>query len=183
MTDRDLREYTELRATIRQRGTARVAVVVAGVAAWAALAAAAGAVNSPPVVTLIPLTVLAAAFEGAFALHVGVERIGRYLAVFFDDRWEHVAGRFGRPAGAIGLDPLFTAVFGIAGVLNMIPAMIQQPTRDEWIFVAGAHALFMIRMGWARLAAGRQRAVDRARFEALAAEKTDDRRAEALRQT
>ena len=35
MTDRDLEEYKALRATIRQRGTARIWVFGAGLAAWA----------------------------------------------------------------------------------------------------------------------------------------------------
>src|SRR3954465_15690792 len=37
MADRDVEEYKALRATIRQRGTARAWIFVAGLAAWAAL--------------------------------------------------------------------------------------------------------------------------------------------------
>jgi hypothetical protein len=170
MTAREMQEYTELRATIRQRGTARVAIVVAGLAAWAALAIATAALSTSPLAALIPLLALAATFEGAFLLHVGVERIGRYLDVFFDDRWEHVAGTFGRPAGALALDPLFVVVFGLGTALNLLPALLLQPTREEVVFVGGAHALFLIRLGYARFAAARQRAVDRARFVALRAE-------------
>ena len=36
-----------------------------------------------PVATLLPLVLLAACFEAIFALHTGVERIGRYLQVFY----------------------------------------------------------------------------------------------------
>ena len=46
MTDRDLEEYKALRATIRQRGTARTWVFGAGLAAWAALALATTLVSS-----------------------------------------------------------------------------------------------------------------------------------------
>ena len=84
MTVREQDEYSALRATIRERGTARVYVFTAGVAAWAAAAIATAALASTPVAALLPLLVLAAAFEGVFALHVGVERIGRYLQVFYE---------------------------------------------------------------------------------------------------
>ena len=43
-----------------------------------------------PLATLVPLLVLAAAFECVFALHVGIERVGRYLQVFYEDRWEQL---------------------------------------------------------------------------------------------
>src|SRR5262245_1458044 len=91
--------YRALRATIRERGTARVWMFVIGVCVWASLAVAATAFGEPPVATLIPLLVLGATFEAVYALHVGVERIGRYLEVFFDDSWESAAMAFGRPPG------------------------------------------------------------------------------------
>src|SRR5881397_3911173 len=84
MTVRDQEEYIALRATIRERGTARVCIFAGGIAAWAAAAIAMAALASSPVATLLPLLVLAAMFEEVFALHVGVERIGRYLQVFHE---------------------------------------------------------------------------------------------------
>src|SRR4051812_38040687 len=72
-------EYTALRATIRERGTARVCIFAGGIVAWGAVATATAALASTPVSTLLPLVVLAAIFEAVFALHVGVERVGRYL--------------------------------------------------------------------------------------------------------
>src|SRR5438552_11434259 len=81
-------QYRSLRATIRERGTARVWLFAGGIAVWAALAVTIGALSAPPVATLVPLLVLVAAFEGVYALHVGVERVGRYLEVFFEDGWE-----------------------------------------------------------------------------------------------
>jgi hypothetical protein len=167
MTPSELREYTQLRATIRERGTARVYVFVVGVAVWATLVIAVATLSSTPLATLIPLLVLAASFEGVFALHVGVERIGRYLAVFHSDAWEAAAAGFGRPRGAIGLDPLFAAVYGIAAVSNLLPALLQQPTRQEMLFVGGAHALFIVRLAYARMAAPKQRAIDAGRFQEL----------------
>src|SRR5947208_9263461 len=77
MTPRELEEYSALRATIRERGTARVWVFLAGLALWAALTIATAALVSLPVAALLPLLTLAATFEMVFALHTAVERIGR----------------------------------------------------------------------------------------------------------
>ena len=81
MTGCDQDEYNALRATIRERGTARVCIFVAGVAAWTAATIATTALASSPVASLLPLLLLACVFETVFALHVGVERIGRYVQV------------------------------------------------------------------------------------------------------
>lgn len=167
MTERELQEYAELRATIRERGTARVWIAVVGVAAWAAIEVAVATLMATPLGTLVPLLVLAAVFEGIFALHVGVERVGRYLDVFHDDGWEHAAGTFGRPVGAIVVDPLFVVVFVIATALNIVPALLVSPTAEEVIFVGGAHALFVVRLMFAKLMAGKQRVIDRERFVVL----------------
>src|SRR3954463_9411331 len=83
MTARESGEYRALRATIRARGTARVWVFVVGLSAWAALMVATTAVSGVPMVALVPLVVLAGTFEAVFALHIGVERIGRYIQVFY----------------------------------------------------------------------------------------------------
>ena len=84
MTEREQLEYSALRATIRERGTARVCVFAAGVAAWGALTVATAVLASTPLATLLPLVVLASVFEAVFALHAGVERVGRYLQVFYE---------------------------------------------------------------------------------------------------
>src|SRR3954467_13070561 len=63
-------EYSALRATIRERGTARPWLAFRGVASWAALVVATTALAMPPVGAIVPLAVLAAAFEGVFALHI-----------------------------------------------------------------------------------------------------------------
>jgi hypothetical protein len=85
MTGREQDEYNALRATIRERGTARVYVLVAGMTAWAAVTIATAALASTPLATLLPLLVLASVFEAIFALHVGVERLGRYIQVFYEE--------------------------------------------------------------------------------------------------
>src|SRR6185436_2594747 len=100
MTESEVEEYKALRATIRERGSVRTCVFVAGMAAWALVALAATFV-SIPLMAVLPLLLLAATFEAVFALHVGVERIGRYLQVAHADAWEQTAMAFGRPKGSI----------------------------------------------------------------------------------
>jgi hypothetical protein len=167
MTDRAAEEYAALRATIRERGTARVYIFALGVAVWAALALASVVLAIPPVATLIPLVVLAATFEGVYGLHAGVERIGRYLLVFHEDRWEQVAGVFGRPAGAPSSDPLFSTVFVLAALVNLVPLLATTPIVQELLIVGTAHAAFGARVLRARAAGRRQRAVDTERFRQL----------------
>jgi hypothetical protein len=171
VTSRDKDEYTALRATIRERGTARICLFVAGFVAWGALTLATSAVASTPLATLLPLLVLAGLFEAIYALHVGVERIGRYIQVFHEDApepgWEHVAMAFGRPKGAAAVDALFTMPFVLAIICNAAPTLVVQPTIEEIVFIAGAHALFALRLLVARQAAGRQRAIDLQRFVQL----------------
>lgn len=164
VTTRDQDEYRALRATIRERGTARVCLFAGGFAAWGALTLAAAAMALTPLATLIPLLVLAALFEGIYALHVGVERIGRYIQVFHEDAqrpgWEHVAMAFGRPKGAVTVDALFSMPFALAIAGNAASALIMRPTIVEIVFVGGVHALLALRLFVGRAAAGRQRAID-----------------------
>ena len=179
MTPRELEEYRTLRDTIRQRGTARVWVFLAGFGMWAALTVATAALAALPVATLLPLLILAAAFEAVFSLHVGVERIGRYVQVFFEDHspegaergelrnWEHVAMTFGRPLAGGTIDPLFAMFFMLATVLNFVPVLLAEPTRIEVILVGTAHLLVIGRILAARRVASRQRAADLERFQQL----------------
>ncbi len=171
MTGRAHEEYIALRATIRERGTTRVCVFAGGIVAWAALAVATAALSSTPVATLLPLLVLGSVFEAVYALHVGVERVGRYLQVFHetDDAasWEQTAMAFGRPKGAASIDALFAMPFLLAAVFNVAPLLVADPTRAELVFVGGAHALFVLRLAVARHAAATQRAIDLERFGQL----------------
>jgi hypothetical protein len=184
MTDRAQAEYRALRATIRERGTARVCVFVAGMAAWTAATIATAALASTPVATLMPLLLLASVFEAVFALHIGVERIGRYIQLFYEadpeeassarsrppdllPAWEHTAMAFGRPRGAPAIDALFGAPFLLATLVNAAPALLLNPVPTELIFVGGAHALFALRLLVARMAAAKQRTIDLERFRQL----------------
>ena len=172
MTGREQEEYRALRATIRERGTARVWVFVVGVCAWAALTVATAALASTPLATLLPLVVLAASFEAVLTLHIGVERVGRYLQVFHEAdeeprRWEHAAMAFGRPSGAVATDALFVVPYLVATLFNVTPAAIMRPTAAELVFIGGAHLLFVLRLVVTRHAASNQRAIDLERFRQL----------------
>lgn len=173
MTSRELEEYRALRDTIRERGTARVWVFLGGIVAWGALTIATAALASLPIATLLPLLVLASAFEAVFSLHVGVERIGRYVQVYLEEGagWEHVAMRFGRPFRGGSIDPLFASHFMIATVLNFVPVLLAEPVQIEVVVVGFAHVLFVVRILAARHAASVQRAKELERFQQLRAGK------------
>ena len=120
-----LEEYRALRATIRERGSLRFLVATLTFSAWAASLIAVGAYVVIPLFTLSPLLVLAAGFEVIFSLHVGVERIGRYLQLRYEDAgvptgplWEHTAMSAKVESG--GTHALFVPVFLVAAGLNWV---------------------------------------------------------------
>src|SRR5436189_6373315 len=112
MTKKD-DEFRAMRGTIQQRGTARMVVVPIVFVGWAGTAVATAAVITVAVSTLVPLLVLVAGFEAIFALHVNVERIGRYLQVFHerDSGWERVAMSFAQRFPKTGPDPVISRLF------------------------------------------------------------------------
>ena len=174
MTERELEEYRALRATIRERSTARVWIALVGAGLWAALTVTTAALAALPVATLLPLLFLALTFEIVYALHTGVERIGRYLQVFFEDdhsarSWEHAAMAYGSTYPGGGSDPLFTMYFCTATVFNFIPTAFAGAVAIEYAFLTPIHALFIVRVVVAHRRAGRQRALDLERFEKLKA--------------
>ncbi len=171
MTSREVEEYRALRETIRERSTARIWVFLAGLVGWGALTIATAALASLPVATFLPLLILAATFEGVFSLHVAVERIGRYIQVFLesDGGWEHVAMAVGKPLKGTSSDPLFTAHFIIAVILNIVPALLAQPVAIEVTVVLAVHLLVVVRIVLARRVATHQRAADLKRFTDLRA--------------
>jgi hypothetical protein len=175
MTARQLEEFRTLRDTIRERGTARIWVFLAGLVAWGALTIATAALASLPVATFLPLLVLAATFEAVFSLHVGVERVGRYLQVFLEDAdepgWEHVIMEAGPPLRGTRADPLFAVHFLIATLLNFVPVLLAGPVPLELFVVGSAHVLVGVRILFARRAASHQRAADLARFVEVKAER------------
>jgi hypothetical protein len=173
VTPRELAEYQALRDTIRERGTARVWLLLATFVAWGALAITTAALVALPIATLLPLLVLAVGFETGFTVHTGVERIGRYVQVFFEsdaDRgWEHRIMAYGDAVRGPASDPLLASYFWIATIFNFVPAILANPAVVEWTVVGVIHLLFMARVGVARRQASRQRAVDLDRFRQLKA--------------
>ena len=159
-------EYRVLRDTIRERGTARVWIVLAGLSIWAALTVVTFALAPFPAATVLPLLILAAGFEIVFNIHTAVERIGRYIQVFHEEEsgWEHVAMAYGQKYSGGGGDPLFANFYRTATVLNFLPAAFARPLPVEIAVLGAIHALFIVRIELARRQAARQRAIDLERF-------------------
>ena len=163
-------EYAAMRATIRERGTARLVLVPVIFIAWAATAVAPAAVITVALSTLVPLLVLAAGFEAIFALYTNVERIGRYVQVYLEERggWEHVSMEYGLRHAGGGPDPLFGRLFVIAVSVNFLPAALGG-TPIELGTLAVLHLVLIFRIRVARAAAAGQRAIDLERFAAIRA--------------
>jgi hypothetical protein len=170
-------EYRALRATIRERGSVRVLVAMITFVAWAALSVGAQAVPLVPVLALTPLILLTAGFEIVLAIHVGVERIGRYLQVHFETNrpapplWEHLSVETLDPkTSRVGADPLFAWVFTAAAIANLIGIGLLAASPSQAADLGGGalefavfgliHAVFLYRVFSARAAAGRQRLAD-----------------------
>ena len=165
-------EFVALRQTIAVRGTVRVGLFLAALLGWALVAVVLLLFNDLPAAAVFPLAVLTAGFEAVHALHVGAERIGRYLQVYYEagndgPQWETAAMAVGPALPGGGIDPLFTVVFTCAAVLNLVPALIPEPTPMETGVIGTLHVLFIIRVIRARVAAARQRAVELESFRAL----------------
>jgi hypothetical protein len=157
-----------MRDTIRQRGTARMVLVPVTFIGWAATAVATAAVITVALSTVIPLLILAAGFEAIFALHMNVERIGRYLQVFHeaDGGWEQVAMQYGQRFPGTGPDPLFAQLFVFGTSVNFIPAALGGEPIEVGI-IALVHFILIYRIRTARGAAAKQRAEDIVRFQEL----------------
>lgn len=172
MNDQTQAEYQALRDTIRERGTARLCAVLGGLVAWGALAVALLIAELEGGVTLIPFLVLVATFEINFFIHTGVERIGRYLQVFYEERagaagWETTAMSYGATFPS-GLDPLFSIVFATATTLNFFSALAAAERRPGWVVLSlVAHLVFGYRIVAAKKLAASQRALDLDRFRNL----------------
>jgi hypothetical protein len=165
-------EFAALRRTIALRGTARMVIVPLSCLGWAALALVVMLFSELPVAVLFPLGVLVGGFEAVHALHVGAERIGRYLQVHYEStaqgpRWETTVMAIGPALPGGGLDPLFSVVFIGATLVNVIPALVPRPTHLELGVIVVLHALFLFRIVRARGAAARQRAVELESFKAV----------------
>jgi len=145
-----------LRATIQQRGTARMVIIPFIFMGWAATAVATAAVITVAVSTLVPLLILVAGFEAVFTLHVNVERMTHYLQVTHggDGGWE--AADFYPRSGRKGPDPLFSRLFVLATSVNFLPAALGWENLPELTILAILHLLFINRVRLGRAFAVRE---------------------------
>ena len=173
---RSLQEYAALRQTIAQRGTLRIALLPGTLLGWGLLAALVIAGAESARAGVLSLGVLIGGFEAIHALHFGVERIGRYLQVFYEEtgegdptdrpRWETTAMAAGPALPGGGIDPLFTPVFVAAVIVNGLFVVPAEPFLERLIVIA-THIFVIVRMLRLRRAAGSQRAVDLAHYRAV----------------
>lgn len=167
-------EFSALRRTVAIRGTARIVIAPLTCAAWAALTLALILFSDVPLAAVLPLAVLIGGFEAIHALHVGAERIGRYLQVQYEGiadgpQWETAAMAVGPSLPGGGVDPLFSLVFAGAALINLLSALLvlAEPTAPELATLGLVHLAFVFRVIRARVAAARQRAVELESFKSL----------------
>lgn len=166
-------EFTVLRQTISSRGTSRILLLPVTLIGWGAVASALWITGQHRSIgSLVSLAILAGGFEAIHALHVGVERIGRYLQVYYEGssdgpQWESTCMMVGPALPGGGVDPLFTLMLGSAALVNVIPALQPLPARGELVVIATLHAAFLGRLARARWAAARQRAVELESYRAI----------------
>lgn len=178
MTDIADREYAALRETIRARGGARSIAFLSGVMAWAAVLVGVLTWLPSPVASVVPLLVLVATFEVIRALHLGIERIGRYLQVYFEEEpsnggittapaWEQTAMAFGPSVPGAGVHPYFPQVFVMATIVNFLAVVFPGPVMVELTALAVPHVAFVIWLIYCDRGMRKQRATELARFREL----------------
>ena len=165
-------EFVVLRQTISTRGTVRMALLPITLLGWSLSAGALLLFSDLPVATIFPLAILAGGFEAIHALHVGVERIGRYVQAYYESgtdapRWETTAMALGPALPGGGIDPLFSVLFVTATLANLIPALLPEPTPLQISVIGALHVAFIVRIVRARGAAARQRAVELDNYRAI----------------
>jgi len=168
-------EFRVLRQTVAMRGTFRMILVPIALFGWALLAGGLLVFSEWPIASVFSLLVLVAAFEAVHALHVGVERIGRFIQVYYETdhagpRWESTAMRLGPGLPGGGVDPLFTWIFIAAGAANLAVLFTPPPSPLEALVPIALHAAFIVRVVRARLAAARLRTRDLEIFRRVRAE-------------
>jgi hypothetical protein len=177
MSDLAAAEYAALRETIRTRGGARAFAFLFGLSVWAAMLAGILTWLPNPVAAVVPLLVLLATFEVVRTLHLGVERIGRYVQVFFEESrgsaptgppaWEHTAMQFGPSVPGAGGHPLFLPIFVLADLVNFLAVLFPGPVVVELTTLSVPHAAFLIWMLYCDRGMRRQRSSELARYRAL----------------
>ncbi|MEQ1897219.1 MAG: hypothetical protein ABL971_07515 [Vicinamibacterales bacterium] len=122
---------------------------------------------------VLPLLTLAGGFEAIRALHIGVERIGRYLQVFHETpagpdsaAWESVAMESTAAAPGLNLDPLFGTLFLLACAANAYLSWdtIAPTITGLWVL---AHGAFAWRVFRSARACRQQRALDLAHYRTV----------------
>jgi hypothetical protein len=178
MNDAAGREYAALRETIRSRGGARPLAFLSGLIAWAAVLIGVLTWLPSPLASVVPLLVLLATFEVVRSLHLGVERIGRYIQVFFEENpsssgtttapaWEHTAMAFGPSVPGAGVHPYFLPVFLMATIVNFLAVVFPGPVMVELVTLAVPHVAFAIWLIYCDIGMRKQRGTELARFRAL----------------
>lgn len=169
-------EYRALRATIRSRGGLRLSLCLAGLAAWGLALIGVLAWLPNPIAGSIPLLLLVATFEVNRMLHAGIERIGRYLQVFYEDpdvsaadtpAWERAAMSFGPALPGAGGHPLLLPVFLLATLITFLSVVLPGPVPLELGVMTVPHVAFAIWMLYADRGMRQQRARELERFRAL----------------
>ena len=173
-------EYRVLRETIAARGGLRPILSVAGLGLWSLILTLVLVWLPYPMATVIPLLFLLATFEVIRPLHFGVERIGRYLQVFYEEdgqpdrplaetpSWERLTMRLSAVPGTGG-HPLFIPIFFLATIANTLPVLLAQPraTPVELAALAVPHLAFLLWLFNTDRAMRSQRAAELAQFRAL----------------
>lgn len=171
-------EFEVLRATIRTRGLARPRAFLAGLCTWAVTLVAILAWLPNPVTAVIPLLLLVGSFEVVRNLHMGVERIGRYVQVFFEEAgdegpamtppaWERTAMAFGPAVPGAGGHPLYLPVFLLATVVNLMAVMLPGPLLIEVGTLLVPHIAFLFWMLHCDRGMRKQRSTELARFREM----------------
>jgi len=180
MNDLSDREYAALREAIATRGCVRPAFFVAGISSWTFALIGVLVWLPNPVAAAIPLVVLVCTFEAVRTLHTGVERIGRYLQVFFEETesndgqrplsppaWERSAMLFGRSVPGASGHPLFLPLFILAAVVNLLAVVLPGPIPLELATMAVPHAAFVVWLVYCDRGMRQQRAAELARFREI----------------
>jgi hypothetical protein len=171
-----LEEFRQLRTTIRERSTARVVVSFITFVSWGALALVVRHSDESMAYGLVPLVVLVTGFELVFSLHVGVERIGRYLTVFYEaspgmPKWETAIAAFGRTVVRGQTQPhvLLASEFIVTTGINLVLAVeFDRSVLAQDIAMAVFHVAFIGRVVRAVRQSSRQRETDAAALRAIA---------------
>lgn len=165
-------EYASLRQAIAQRGQMKATVALVGLLGWAALWLAGFVLLSDVRVTAVSLAVLWATFEIIRPLHIGAERLGRYLQVFYEvpgqlPAWEHTAMALGASVPGAAGHPMYIPLFVGATLLNATALWVDGPLTFEGALMLGPHLALLWWLWRADRAMRVQRVDDLARLQAL----------------